>query len=300
MTGGRVVTNRLWYVRRGDQVKGPFAAAQMRKYGALGRIRETDELSTDQKEWRAAIACYELFPKGRMDARKLEPGDDERLHNNRHPHTSSDHPAEIPSGAERRTGQERRASEPPEVLKRREQRERVLESLWSDKQSERFPTLAVIGVVICIAVLGWFLTPSKEKDLPTCDKPAQTGVNWDNCRKENAELAEADLTQARLRNTRLPGANLLGSQLDGADLSYANLLQANLSYASLKTASLKGTNLKFADLSNANLSQADLSYADLSNAQIAATDFTGALLSNAIWIDGKPCVEGSVGQCVQQ
>jgi hypothetical protein len=295
---GKVSANQHWYIKRGDQVKGPFAAIQIRKYGALGRIRELDELSIDQQDWRPAKTYNELFPGGKMDALALDPRDDERIHKNRGT-AATEVTTESPSNIERRAGRDRRAPEAPEVIKRREQRERVLQSLWTDKQSERFPIFAVLGLVVVIAVLGWYLTPTKVRVLPNCDQPAQPGVNWDNCRKEQAQLAEADLTGAKLRNTRFIAVNLQAAILDNSDLAYANLLQANLGYASLKQASLKGSNLKFADLSSANLTQSDLSYADLSSAQIAGAVFSDAILSNTIWIDGRTCAEGSVGTCLR-
>ncbi len=293
LSGGQVSANQHWYIKRGNQVKGPFAALQIRRYGSLGRIRADDLLSIDQQDWRIAKACLELFPGGKLDALQLDPKDDERIHKNR----GTAEAAENTLSSERRAGKDRRTAEAPEVVKRREQRERVLQSLWTDKQSDRLPIFALIGLLVVIGVLGWYLTPTRVRELPDCDRPAQPGVNWDNCQKEKAQLAEADLTGARLRNTRLIAAELQASRLDSADLAYANLLQANLGYASLKQASLKGSNLKFADLSNADLSYADLSYADLSNALIGAADFNGAILSKTIWVDGKACAEGSVGTC---
>jgi len=43
--------SQIWYTRRGSEVKGPFPIGQIRRYVLLGRIRETDEVSTDGETW---------------------------------------------------------------------------------------------------------------------------------------------------------------------------------------------------------------------------------------------------------
>jgi uncharacterized protein YjbI with pentapeptide repeats len=73
----------------------------------------------------------------------------------------------------------------------------------------------------------------------------------------------------------------------GCDLSYVELPGANLSNADLSGANLYG----------ANLSGSDLSYADLSGANVSAADLSGANLTDATWIDGSWCREGSIGSC---
>ena len=45
---------RLWYVKRGQQVKGPFPAAMIRNNVALGRIRAEDFVSAYGRRWYRA------------------------------------------------------------------------------------------------------------------------------------------------------------------------------------------------------------------------------------------------------
>ncbi len=296
-----MVSKQHWYVKRGEQVKGPFQALQIQKYGSLGRVRASDLLSVDRLNWRQAAHCEELFPGGRMDAMKLEPKDDERRVSDKRQAEGDvkKDPGPATTATAVQPEAERREQESPEVLKRREQRERVLQSLWSERQSERFPAVLVIVLIIVIALAGWYLTPTQVRDVPDCEAAIAPGVNWNNCSREQAILNEVDLSQAKLRNTRFMGASLQAARLDQADLSYANLMQANLGYVSLKQANLLGANLKFADLSNANLSGANLSYADLSQAKLGGADLSSAILENAIWIDGRICLKGSMGRCLQ-
>jgi hypothetical protein len=68
----------------------------------------------------------------------------------------------------------------------------------------------------------------------------------------------------------------------------------------LYKAPLANIDLSGADLSGSNLFQADLRQATLINAKITGANFKNALLSGAVWIDGKVCKPGSVGQCITQ
>lgn len=78
----------------------------------------------------------------------------------------------------------------------------------------------------------------------------------------NVDWAGCDIGRADLSVVNLTGANLAGADLTGADLSGAILFDANLEGANLTDVLLKGTNL-----------------------------------SNAIWMDGSKCAEGSIGEC---
>ncbi|HOW55463.1 MAG TPA: pentapeptide repeat-containing protein [Syntrophorhabdaceae bacterium] len=85
-------------------------------------------------------------------------------------------------------------------------------------------------------------------------------------------------TTNKCNNCDLSKANLAGIDLYGANLAGANLSGANL----------KGTIFGDADLNGANLQGAT---AD------KETNFSGAKLSNTIWMDGKKCKAGSIGKC---
>jgi uncharacterized protein YjbI with pentapeptide repeats len=98
---------------------------------------------------------------------------------------------------------------------------------------------------------------------------------------EGYTLSPADLQT--LKNTNI----CVDCDLSGADLTGADLQTANLSGANLSGANLSGVNLSNAWLVDANLSKAILS----------KTILDGATLDGAIWIDGKQCVDGSMGLC---
>jgi hypothetical protein len=94
----------------------------------------------------------------------------------------------------------------------------------------------------------------------------------------NAQDLQKLNTTNKCSKCDLSGANLEGIDLYGADLSGANLSGANL----------KGTLFNDADLRGANLKGAS---AD------KETSFTGAKLSEAIWMDGSKCRSGQMGRC---
>ena len=82
--------------------------------------------------------------------------------------------------------------------------------------------------------------------MAACSDPAGPGVDWRNCSKPGAELADADLSDANLkgadlRNADLTGANLTGANLTGALLSGADLMGADLTAALLDDADLTET-----------------------------------------------------------
>ncbi len=292
--------NKLWYVRRKGQVKGPFPAAQVSRFVLLGRIRDTDELSSDQKIWAPLPQVPELIPQAVRDGAgqdvltSLRCREDERgLHQRR---SRSQTPGAV--AADERTGKDRRAPEDAETLSLREAKSRLL----AEKRSRRdnyLPRVAGTALALVLILgLALMLVPAPDEDAPACDAPPGPAVNWSNCRMEDLSVTRKDLSGARITNAKLRQANLFGSKLTGADLAYTDLVKANLSYADLNGANLKGTNLTGADLAYANLSGADLSFADLSQAVLGGAVLNGAQLSSAVWLDGRICVPGSVGQCL--
>jgi uncharacterized protein YjbI with pentapeptide repeats len=76
-----------------------------------------------------------------------------------------------------------------------------------------------------------------------------------------------------------------------------DLTNANLSKLDLRGAKLMEAKLNGAKLSGANLTGAQLYFADLTGADINGAKFGGAQLTNAIWVDGRLCDHGSLGQC---
>ena len=96
-----------------------------------------------------------------------------------------------------------------------------------------------------------------------------------------------------LKSTRnLSGRNLSGLNLVGVDLSRCNLKGVDLNHADLERADLGESNLERADLSGANLKMANLRLSGLTGVNLDKAD-----LSGAIWMDGRVCAPGSIGQC---
>ncbi len=292
--------SELWYVRRDRQVRGPFPAAQISRFVLLGRIRETDELSSDQKVWVPLSGVPELLPQavrggaGEETLKPMRRGEDERAGGERRSRTDP-----VPPGAaDQRKGKDRRAPEDAETLLLRESKTRLLEENRK-RREDYLPRWLGMAIVLVVALgLALLLVPPPDEDEPACDAPPGPSVNWSNCRMEDLSVTRKDLSGAKVTNAKLRQANLFGSKLVGADLAYTDLVKANLSYADLTGANLKGTNLLGADLAYANLTEADLTFADLSQAVLGGAVLNGAQLGNAVWLDGQVCAPGSVGQCL--
>jgi uncharacterized protein YjbI with pentapeptide repeats len=96
------------------------------------------------------------------------------------------------------------------------------------------------------------------------------GFNPQDLQKLNStnKCSKCDLSQANLAGIDFYGANLSGANLSGANL--------------------KGTLFNDADLKGANLKGALVD---------KETNFTGAKLSDAIWMDGTKCKSGQMGRC---
>ncbi len=321
-------SKQLWYTRRGNEVRGPFPAPQISRFILLGRIRETDELSSNQHDWQAVSDVPVLMPeelKGNKDdpasqerlliARMRE---DERSSRNRRGEGISEGGSESPAAERRqRDDNDRRKNEEEQLIRHREIKTAIAESAKQNKDHHFlrgvFATLVIAGLIGG----AWYYQPWQNLDSADCNAPAQPWVNWSNCSMEGVRLVNTDLRGVRMRNAKLAGADFRGSQLGGADLAYTNMVGANLSGAQMAQAALVGANFRNADLSAANLNGANLAYTILQGGDLTGADLTGADLSNAdlkgatitfakiadakldntIWIDGKVCAVGSVGNC---
>lgn len=94
-----------------------------------------------------------------------------------------------------------------------------------------------------------------------------------------------------LKTKSCPGCNL---QTNGKELRNIDLKDAQLSGANLTLSDLSGSMLAGANLTKANLSRANLMGAKISH----DTLFSGAILSDATWINGQICEENSIGICI--
>ncbi len=288
----------LWYVRKDGRIRGPFPAGQIAREILLGRIRENDELGVDREHWRLLSALPQLMPAAMQHADTQEGQqhlllarlrEDERLHDRREPgHT--------PDDSNLRHG-DRRTVESFDVVAHRA---RVTRWAAEENKEERNLLLPAAVIMITLFILvTYFLWYHPAPPLPErdCQAVPVAAVNWSGCEMPARNLNRADLRRANLSNTMLKAANLSAAQLIGADLSYANLEGADLSGATLRTANLKGVALGGANLSRSDLRDTDLGYANLQAANLNGVRLSGAKLDRAIWIDGRVCADGSVGEC---
>lgn len=267
-----------WYVRRGNQVTGPFPHGLLVRYRELGRLKPPDEVSADGVNWfhldevpALAVAPVDESAvvidaegegeidwsreRGRARRRWLE----ERWITDRRSGESVGHVEGQPRGPDRR-------SDP-------KARESVHFASDKTESGARNGTLVIaIAVIVAVGLGGfalWRFVPSKSLEVQLlksavadCAALPAPGVRWTGCDKRNAALTGADLTGSEFKNALLTGADLSHARLDGANLGNADLRGANLEGASL-----------------------------------ARADLSGARLDDARWIDGSICEAGSVGHC---
>ena len=317
-------SKQLWYTRREHEIRGPFPALQISRFILLGRIRVTDELSTNQNDWQLVTDVPVLMPeelKASLDTPEAQERlliarmrEDERNSHDRREGGGSD----VPDDERRkRPGNDRRKDEDEQLIRHREIKTAIAESAKKSQENHFFR--GVFATILIAGLIGgaWYYQPWEKQESVDCNAPAQPWVNWSNCLMEGVRLATTDLRGARMRNANIANGDFRGSQLGGADLAYTSLVGANLSGTQMSQASMVGANLRNADLSGANLTGANLAYAIFQGANLSGADLTGADLSNAnfkganikssriadakldktIWINGKLCAVGSVGNC---
>jgi hypothetical protein len=315
----------LWYTRRGKEIRGPFPVKQITRYILLGRISESDYLSTDQRKWTLVSDLPEFIPEemqadlsvaeNREKLRLAKLREDERKAGDRRQTAQEQFDNDL---RYRRSGDERREGEPIEVLRHREIKTETARIISKKPASYRLHFLALLAIIALIISVAIVTTPEQELAINNCNEPPRVAVNWSNCRMDGIHLSAVDLARANLKNTTLVGADLSGANLNEARMSYVNLLQAkiengNLSNATmigavlrktdLRNAKLRNSDLSYAilheaDLSNADLSNANLTHAVLNGANLTNTNLTGAVLDKAVWVDNRVCAPGSVGKCL--
>lgn len=280
--------SNAWYVRRNNQIKGPFPAGQIAQSLILGRFSLQDEVSLDRQDWKRISNVPVLVP----EVLKADPDDEEAQERLKAARRWAD---------ERRSwhksSEEHRESEGDETLEYRQHREHVLQDLGKRKEKAVIQLIIVVLIAAGLIYLSFDFSPQQTELEVNCDAPPSKGVNWQYCRMAGKQLIKSDLRSANLNTTVLSNANLFAADLSGANASYSDLSLANLSFANFTAASLKGANLQRADLNQATLTDADLSYADLRDAILIRTHFENTRLDHAIWIDGRVCDAGSVDVC---
>lgn len=284
----------LWYVKRGDEVKGPFRWESIDAYVALGRIRDNDRLSEDRSRWRRVKAFRDRLKPVRCSGERVAlTVFDEHRGDRRAPDSGPAHAA-----YEQRGGSERRSHESAEVRERRARSERVWAGLKTRSQSVRGPMIATAALLITVLIFALALSMPTDQASPDCLAPAAAQVNWDFCNKPGVRISDRGLVKLSARKATLVGAIIAGSDLTGANLAYADMTGADLSLSNLSGARMVGANLSHAKLGHARMVGTDLRFADLSGAMMAGADLTGAQLANAIWVDGRTCRRDSIGACI--
>ena len=107
-------------------------------------------------------------------------------------------------------------------------------------------------------------------------------VNFDKSIMMNSILAFGTFSESSFIRANLYESNLQGANFEKTNFTSANLTRANFQGASLIEANFKDSNLFEANFTAANITNAN---------------FEGSNLNNVIWIDGKKCALGSIGEC---
>lgn len=290
---------KLWYVRRDGQIRGPYPSGGVRRFVLLGRVVPEDEVSLDRESWQPVSMVPEVIPP--EVRRALEEGKTDQLIASR-------------LREDERNGRERRVAADDREFRRRrkgERRQAELEIMQNHRQAKTdllerrgkrpLPlfSMVTIGALVLLAIgFGIYLGAPAPLPDPDCDGKPAPGVNWRNCKLDGIELEAAELDGARLNNGTFRRAMLSGAKFNDSDMQYVDLTESDLSYAELKRASMKGATLRHTDLSYADLSEADLSFADLTGANLGGARLHQVRLDNAIWINGVICQPGSLGNCL--
>jgi len=146
-----------------------------------------------------------------------------------------------------------------------------------------------------------------------CDDPLGDGVDYTNCRFSdgqdlkgsflpNSNLSFAGFIQVNfdksiMMNSILAYGSFSESSFVRANLYESNLQGANLEKSNFTSANLTRANFKGASLIEATFKDSNLFESDFTGANIINASFEGANLNNAIWVDGKKCGLGSIGEC---
>src|SRR3569623_1646912 len=215
----------VWYVRRGDEVKGPYPSGLITRYVLLGRVRANDEVSIDGATWGLISDHPDLIPSVMKDPnaapQRLEAA--RRWADARDGERRSAAGASETAAGEQRQRRERRAPEIPVFVDYRVSRStRAAEHAESARQWRGL--LGIVAVTVgVVAVILYFYKPPPPEQLVDCSAEPAPSVNWSDCVLTGVNLAGADLTGAKLYSANMTGANFRGAHLAGGNLSYSPL-----------------------------------------------------------------------------
>lgn len=161
-----MTNNQLWYTRREKEIRGPFPAGLITRYILLGRIREDDELSVDQLSWQIVSEKPELIP----EELKLDlsiPENQERLRIARmredEREATNRRSKKVANGDDantfKRSGIERRKTEPDDVKRHREIKDQLLVSLRKKSRENYVSRFVWLTFVLTLIAFFVFTNP---------------------------------------------------------------------------------------------------------------------------------------------
>ncbi|MFW2373060.1 MAG: pentapeptide repeat-containing protein [Gammaproteobacteria bacterium] len=280
-----------WYIKKDDQVFGPYPNQLISRYLILGRMTLASEISQDQKNWVTVEHYKSLVPEVVLNAHTPEGSKALMLARRREDERSAR--SEDDSGES-----ERRMDEDQVVKMHRQLRDDILNQYRNQPHINRRNIILLLAVAISLIAAFFSYRPTSIETGSDCDAPPASGMNWSMCNKQGKNLAGLDLRLSLFTSAVLNDADFSRSQLSGSDFSYANLSRAEMQQSQLQNAALIGANLRQANLLDANLEAANLSYAELEGARLEGARLDNARFDNAIWIDGQHCLPGSIGGCL--
>lgn len=280
-----------WYIKKDDQVFGPYPNKLISRYLILGRLTLESEISQDQKNWVTVDHYKSLVPEVVLNAHTPEGNKALMLARIREDERSTRSEEEVAET-------ERRMDESQVVKLHRQLRDDILNQYRNQPGMNKRNIILLIAVAISMIVAFFSYRPVSDDTGSDCDALPAAGINWSMCNKQGQNLAGLDLSLSLFTSAILSDVDFSRSLLTGSDFSYANLSRAEMQQTQLRNAALIGANLRQANLLDANLEAANLSYAELEGARLEGALLDNARFDNAIWIDGQHCLPGSIGGCL--
>ena len=282
---------RLWYVKRGDDFKGPFPAAMVEDDIALGRIIESDQLSQDLQSWQPAheypkFADLNVRRAALLYQRRIDQRQAERRR------------SALKPLIETRARSDRRQTEADEIVRLRAKSRFVWLGLMPPRLTWRKVIVGAVITFILFCIGAQLLRQTRSARVVDCHARAAPNVVWDACDLRATNLHGVDLSHASMRGVSLRNVDLRSVRLFNANLSYADLSATNLAGVDLRNADLTGANLQRANLVGANLTAANLEFSDLRHAALSDAVLVRARLNQALWQTGMTCSRDSLGVCL--
>ncbi len=290
----------LWYIRRGQDISGPFPVGQVERDILLNRIRESTELSPDSTHWKELLEWPEWasYLKSLYEGENVEEQlqrrrrwEDERTGYDRR----ANNPQPEPKYQNRRSITDRRSAESSDTIDSRQQRHQRAKSIRL--YSLRAVAIPVAAVIVFVVTYLLLYKPPATEDRIDCSLAAAEAINWSHCDLQNKVLSDVNLSKSNLQSSNLTGAQLDQANISVSDLSFAVFTLTRIENSNFSDSRMIGVSFRNTLILNTKFDNANLTYADFSNAELENVSFKGARLDHAIWIDRRRCAQGSIGIC---